>query len=127
MPRRTSHHQTAERPVEARRSEDADTQTSVICSIDEVIARYPGQWIVMRVTEYDERHLPARGVLIAHARSRRAAARIWGDEIPRTKPGEGVLSLFDAYPRITTGEEARRSLAELRDQGDPPGRWPGLR
>jgi hypothetical protein len=123
MPRRTTHQQTAERRDEAS---PAAGPIPEICSIDEVIARYPGEWIVMRLTEYDQRKLPARGVLIAHTRSRRAAQRIWGDEIPRTRPGDGVLSLFDAYPRITTGEELRTSLAELAARPDPVP-WPGLR
>jgi hypothetical protein len=97
-----------------------------ICSVDEVIERYPGEWIVMRITEYDERHLPARGVLIAHSPSRRTAQRIWGEELSRTEPGNGVLSLFDACRRITTGEELSASLAELI-AGPDPVPWPGLR
>jgi hypothetical protein len=126
MPERTRPPKAAGPPSGAYVVADTGDQTTEGCSIDEMIARYPGEWIVMRVTEYDERHLPARGALIAHTSSRREAQRIWGDEIPRSKPGDGRLYLFDAYPRITTGEELRKSLAELAAQPDPVP-WPGLR
>jgi hypothetical protein len=44
----------------------------------EMIARYPGQWIPMRVTVWGECHAPERGYLLAHSRSRKKvdAARL---------------------------------------------------
>jgi hypothetical protein len=126
MGRRTTEPKPARRSAEPHATDDDGGRTPEVCTIDDVIARYPGEWIVMRITEYNERRLPARGVLIAHSPSRRTAQRIWGGELSRAEPGDGVLSLFDAYRRITTGEELRASLAELI-AGPDPVPWPGLR
>src|SRR6266508_2690261 len=98
-----------------------------VWSMDDILARYPGEWIALRVTGYDDRHWPAEGEIIARARSRARAWHRLTDYMLSSQRRPGPYTVFQAVPYITTGDELRRSLAELIEQGDPPGRWPGLR
>jgi hypothetical protein len=122
MPRRTTHQQIAEQRAEAS---PAAELTPEICSIGEVIARYPGQWIVMRVTGYDEDGSPADGEIVARAQAFADASRMLTECLFGPVPGR--YHLFREQRHLLPGDELRKRIADLIAQGDPPGRWPGLR
>ena len=97
-------------------------------SVDEMIARYPGEWVLMQVTA-QERGWPSEGYLLAHgdAYEEVSAARSWW--LDQVDFADGPLCLFDAYPLIRTGEELRQSLEELwaevqNIEDYDPFRWP---
>ncbi len=112
--------------ADTRAGNKSDTHLGQPVSIDEVIARYPGQWILMQVTA-SENGWPSRGYLLAHGDSYEEVCQARSTRLRMLAPGEGLLYLFDAYPPIRTGEELGRSLQELREQEDfDPFRWPRL-
>jgi hypothetical protein len=81
-------------------------------SVDEVIARYPGEWILMRVTAY-EQGWPSRGHVLAHSHSRQEVSHVWSLWLTASSEADGPLYMFDAYPVIRTGDELWASLNGL--------------
>lgn len=116
---------TASQPARAGRR--AEPSGPAVHSMDDIIARHPGEWIALRVTGYNERHWPAEGEVIARARSHARAWHKLADYMLSSQETSGLYTVFQAVRYLTTGDELRRSLAELSEQSDPPGRWPGLR
>jgi hypothetical protein len=82
-------------------------------AVDDVIARYPGEWILMQVTAY-ENGWPSRGRLLARADTYDEVSRARTDLLPQVNWEDGPLYVFDAYPPIRTGEELRQSLEDLQ-------------
>jgi hypothetical protein len=108
---------------ESRRSAE-ETQ---ILSMDEVIARYPDQWIVMRVTGSGQHNVPREGQIVARAPSFAEGSRLLTQCQARADPPGSRYHLFLAQRHPLPGDQLRQRIAELMTQGDPPGRWPGLR
>ena len=100
-----------------------DTVSAAIVSVDEIIARYPGQWILMQVTS-DEGGWPSHGQLLARADTYDEIARARIALLPDVNLADGPLYVFDAYPPIRTGEELRVVLENIRDETSDPFRWP---
>jgi hypothetical protein len=100
----------------------ADHQPQTI-SVDEINARYPGQWILLQVTAYAD-GWPSAGRLLAHSDSYDEASQARSAVCRDLNPADGPLYLFDAFPLIRTGEEFRLALAEPPDDGCDPFRWP---
>jgi hypothetical protein len=90
-------------------------------TVDRAIELYPGEWIVMIVTGYDENHCISEGIVMAHSRSYKRADDIRWKLAGESDRPAGPVYLFEGYPPIRTGEEARRALAELLEH---PERWP---
>jgi hypothetical protein len=96
--------------------------------VDEVIARYAGQWVLIQVTA-EERGWPSEGYLLAHGdiyEEVSAARSRWLDQVDFAN---GPLCMFEAYPLLRTGEELRQSLEELWEEVQnledyDPFRWP---
>jgi hypothetical protein len=89
-------------------------------SVDEVIARYPGQWILMRVTAHDEDKWPSHGQVLAHDMSYRKVGKAWLEIIAASGLGdpERPYYIFRAERLLRTGEELRRALEERRQRED---------
>ena len=99
-------------------------------SVDEVIARYHGEWILLLVTRFDERFNPVQGVVVAHSPDRQQVSAALRREPPRaalpaSKPS-GHYYTFKAFPRVHVGEtdeqaearfNARRAAAINRARG----------
>jgi hypothetical protein len=83
-------------------------------SVNEAIARFRGEWVLMKVTEYDEDHWPSQGYVVAHSSDRGKISEAVRREPPRGKLPPGaprhMYYVFLAYPRA-------RSLAEYKDMG----------
>ena len=50
-------------------------------SFDEAVARYYRQWILMKVTAFDEYHWPARGVVLFHSPDPEAVAEEFAKQL----------------------------------------------
>ena len=90
-------------------------------SFDEVIRCHLGQWVLLRVTAFDDSHIPSRGEVVAHGpekRVRKVLESLGGD---RWNP---PYYIFCAYPRVRSGEALRAAIAEAARQGDAGARRP---
>lgn len=94
-------------------------------SLEEIIARYEGQWILMSITEFDDRHVPARGAVLVHSPSRAAVSRKLVDVFPGASGSSAKYYLFQAHPFARTGPELRQALHDAwqaEERGVRPGR-----
>ena len=88
----------------------AEEQTAgVLMTVKEAIAQFHGEWVLMKVTEYDEDRWPSKGYVIGHSPEREGVSEALALEPPRglLPPNAPRLMyyVFLAYPRA-------RSLAE---------------
>lgn len=85
-----------------------------ILSIDEVNEKFDGEWVMLSVTHFDERHVPTRGRILAHSPD--------PDEVYKAVPardadsGPHYLYAFYAEPRIRSGPEYERAMKEFVEQ-----------
>lgn len=103
------------RAVPLRDGDESGMSDLPSVSIDEAIAAYSGEWILLRILSYDEYHVPTRGEVIAHGSNRdirRALAQI----PPRSRRAGVQYYLFSASPRARTGAEFRAALADAATQ-----------
>jgi hypothetical protein len=101
------------------RGDTAGEEKGVV-SIDQVARDYPDEWVLLKVTAFDDDHVPARGRLIAHGSNHE---RIWDTFAQMVSPGEKLdmpYFIFQAGQRISSG--ARRALAEAGEEG-AAGAW----
>lgn len=85
--------------------------------LDEVIRRYDGRWVLLKVAGFDEDHVPSSGHVIAHGTNKHIHA------VMRTIISEsGGLTdpyyLFAAYPRIRSGAGLQAALEVAAKEGD---------
>ena len=105
-------------------SEDRATQTPSstqsaqgeleVLTIDEMIDRYYGEWILMRVLEHDEDHWPWKGHVVLHAPTHDELLKAEA-HAPRAVPGQPYYS-FPAYPDITSGPIYEREVKKFIGQ-----------
>jgi hypothetical protein len=98
-----------------------------VLSVDEVIARYPGEWILMQVTAHDADRWPSHGHVLAHDMSYKKVGKAWVKLVKASGLGDPAKPyyIFAADPRVRTGEELDDALEELRQRdGADPFRWP---
>ncbi len=95
-------------------------------SVDEVIALYPREWVLMRVTEDDDDGFPAKGLVLAHSPRRDDISDALEREPPRAElPPDAPprpYYIFRAFPRIRAdsndpryAEAVHRFVDQLRD------------
>jgi hypothetical protein len=85
--------------------------------LDEVIARYTDKWILLRITAYDEQHVPSEGHVVAHG-SRGRVGRVFSELAANPEKWDPPYYIFSAYPRIRTGEGFRAAIDEIARQVD---------
>lgn len=93
-------------------------------AIDEVVERHPGEWILLRVTAYDERRLPSHGWIVAHAPSQTRLTEAFAKEPTRSElpPGTSYY-VFHAHPRVFSGDAWRAILDRVAHEDDADVRW----
>jgi hypothetical protein len=99
----------------------AELTASEPLSMDQVNARYPGEWVLLLVTALDEHHEASHGHVLCHSSLRREISRI----VRRTHAADSdaLLYIFVAGPRIRSGEDARKLLAQIADKWDDKNAW----
>ena len=94
-------------------------------SVDEVIQTYPGEWILLKITDYDESKWPSHGHVVAHSKSH---ARVWrrlAEVVSRYGWADLPYYVFSAYPHLKTGDEVRQALKNLQEEyTDDSFHWP---
>lgn len=74
-------------------------------SFDEAIALYYREWVLMRITAFDEHRRPARGLIITHSPDRAAISEVFKKQPPTAKDAPyQPYYVFKAYPRVRPGE-----------------------
>lgn len=101
---------------------------SEVLSYDEIVERYHAQWILLKVTGEDEHRNPSEGYVLAHSKSR---GRINQALAKEPRPSELPLGtprpeycIFQAYPRVYSGEALAEIIARWEVEGEPRGRLP---
>ena len=84
-------------------------------SLDKIIARFRGEWVLMRVTGHDEEHWPSEGYVLAHAPTQGALLEA-EEKAPQPIAGQPYYAFF-AEPFITSGPiyeaEVKRFFSNL--------------
>jgi len=102
--------------------------SSAVLSYDEIVKRYPAQWILLEVTGEDEHRNPSEGYVLAHSRSRgrinqALAKEPRPSELPPDAP-QPLYCIFQAYPRVYSGKALAEIIARWEAEGEPRGRLP---
>jgi hypothetical protein len=97
-------------------------------SMSDIIATYPDEWILLRVTAYDEDQIPSEGYVVGHwpatKASDRQISRVLEQVLSTPNKPEMSYYLFQACDRVRTGDELRRVLAAAAaDEGAASARW----
>jgi len=90
--------------MNARPTESPDPPTRIL-TVNEAAEAYADEWIFMQVTEYDQHHRPAAGIVLVHHRSRRglAATEI---AVMKSPPAEARgFYTFDGFPHFDSYEQ----------------------
>lgn len=74
-------------------------------AFDDVIALCYSEWVLYRITAFDEYHDPARGIVLGHSHDRAAMSEVLKQQ-PTTPEGAPYQPYytFKAYPRVRPGE-----------------------
>jgi hypothetical protein len=113
----------ASRPSKAMREvEDLEADcVSQAVTIDEAIAQFPGQWILMKVTAFDQHRIVSHGEILAHG-SNREMSRALSKILPPPGSLSSPYYLFSASPRARNGTELRAALTGAAEE-DGNGAW----
>jgi hypothetical protein len=85
---------------------------SEVVSVDEVQTRLRGEWVLMRVTRFDETRDPTHGIVIAHSVDRDEISRALPPRPAPPAPSDGPYYVFFAEPRIRSGPQLDRAAIE---------------
>lgn len=99
-------------------------QEPSILSLDEANELYGDKWVLMKVTDFDDRHDPIAGHVVTSG-SERAVWRKF-ERLHAQREGGSLASyyIFKAFPRVRSGEDWGEILREAADRGPPRGwRW----
>jgi hypothetical protein len=85
-------------------------------TVEEIADRYEGEWVLMRVTEYDEEGWPAKGLLLAHSPRQQdinlaLEQRSDGEASPDQAPIPYYA--FMAGPTLRSGPEYEAAVTEF--------------
>ncbi|HEY7032276.1 MAG TPA: hypothetical protein VH482_13140 [Thermomicrobiales bacterium] len=83
-------------------------------TFDEIIERHRGDWVLMRITEYNEDAWPERGYLLDVAPTQEEILEAWTRWAPEVSDGKGwPLYMFLAEPDISSGPEYEAAVREF--------------
>ena len=72
----------------------APTDAAEDHSIAELLKAFPDQWILMSVTKCNERHEPARGIVVARSKNRKQFDSLIDEAASTALPGSRFLIFF---------------------------------
>ena len=93
-----------------------EPSTRPLMTVDEVIAAWEGEWVLMRVLAFDLRRWPYYGEIVTHAASRSAISDALAKEPRPDPPGSTPYYIFNAFPRTDSGPDYEAAMAQLADQ-----------
>ena len=82
-------------------------------SVDEAADLYPGEWILMKLTAYDENRLPAAGWILAHGKTRRSINKTFVKALEEDLNPALPYYIFQGYHYLRTGERWQEVLDKL--------------
>jgi hypothetical protein len=87
---------------------------------------YPKEWVLLRVTAFDQDRFPTHGHVLAHGSSHKRVAHKLAKFGVEAGPETGThFYLLSASARARPGEELRQALREFdQEEGVDPFRWP---
>lgn len=85
-------------------------------SVEEVTALFPRKWVLMRVTEVDEIHVPSMGFVVAISSSRTEISEALQQEPAPTPELRSPYVIFHAVPSIRSGPEVELAVEKLITQ-----------
>jgi hypothetical protein len=91
-------------------------------TVDEVAERHHGEWILLQITERDERQRPLRGVVIETGPTRRSIQPTVLAKLRESGPTGPGYYVFTGYRRLRSGAEWADALDEIVRQGIQRGR-----
>jgi hypothetical protein len=91
-------------------------------SIDEVAELHHGEWILLRITERDERQRPLRGIVIETGPTRRSIQPTVLQKLRESGPTGTGYYVFTGYRRLQSGQAWADDLDEIVQQGIERGR-----
>jgi hypothetical protein len=94
-------------------SNGVDTDT---VSIEAVRTQLRGEWVLMRVTRFDESRDPTHGRVVAHSFDEEEVSKALPPRPEPPAPSDGPYYMFRAEPRIRSGPEFEQAAQELIDQ-----------
>jgi hypothetical protein len=96
-------------------SSSQSARNEEVLTIDEMIERYYGEWILMRVLERDEDYFPMKGQVVLHAKTKAELLKAEA-QAPPAIAGQPYYT-FPAIPDITSGpiyeREVKRFIGQL--------------
>jgi len=101
--------------VSGIREVNGNKQWGSILSVDEATSEFPGQWILMRVTEFDRYRNPYKGEVVEHSRNNPRITKVLREIASALHTPEQPYYLFYGSPRTESGLQMRRALARLSE------------
>ena len=84
-----------------------------IVAIDDVENRYVDEWVIMRITAYNEDRWPSEGYLIAHHPTEDGCWDMFNEAVAAGEPRLAPHYIFVAGPTVRTGAEMLAAMAQL--------------
>ncbi|MGH2562665.1 MAG: hypothetical protein ACRDJH_26705 [Thermomicrobiales bacterium] len=99
---------------------DESTREPQEQTFDEAIARYYGEWVLMKITAFNEHAEPTRGYVLAHSPRRRDVSDVFKkvparSELPPESPYQPYYT-FKAFARVHVGETFEQAAARFAEQ-----------
>ena len=105
------------RAIEEPQAHESDPTTAEFMSIEDAIARYRDEWVLMYVVEWDEHHLPQSGHVLAHSPKRDDLTAVLAKQPPPSwVPSSGVKGTyypFYAVPRVRSGPAYEAAIRQF--------------
>jgi hypothetical protein len=99
-----------------------DGEAPIERSVDEVAELHQGEWILLQITERDERQRPLRGIVIETGPTRRSIQPTVMAKLREAKPTDPGFYVFTGYRRLPSGQAWADALDEMVRQGTKRGR-----
>ena len=87
-----------------------------VLTVEEIADRYEGEWVLMRVTEYDEEGWPAKGLLLAHSpRQQDINLALEQRSDGEASPDQAPIPYYSfiAGPTVRSGPEYEAAVTEF--------------
>lgn len=107
------------KPMEKERQQQMKEQdfARAPVSIKEVTALHPGEWVLMKVTDFDQNKLPSRGHIIAHWTAYNRNISVSLSKMLSSKEPGARYYLFSAHDYARSGAELRKALDGAAREG----------